>query len=214
MGMAGTAMERHVIGQCSELFGWDRHLADGFLTSGGTLGNLTALLAARATKSSACDWEEGSHRQLAVMVSDQAHYCIDRAARIMGWGDTGIIRVPTDGQFRMQTEKLKALYDEAISDGIDVIAVVGSACSTSTGSFDDLKAIGRFCKDQHLWFHVDGAHGCAVAFSDLHRELIEGIETADSVVIDFHKIVSRSLTVHRLAVSPWARQFSHVCDAS
>lgn len=72
---------------------------------------------------------------------------------------------------------------------MEVIAVVGSACSTSTGSFDDLAAIGRFCHSRNLWFHVDGAHGAALAFSRQHRAVLAGIETADSVALDYHKML-------------------------
>lgn len=188
MGMAGTAMEKVVIRTVAEQFGMSE-AADGVMTSGGTLANLTAMLAARAIKSGGDDWTAGTHQPLAIMVSDQAHYCVDRAVRIMGWGETGVIRVPTNDHYAMQTAELPGLLAKATSEGRKVIAVVGSACSTSTGSFDDLAAISQFCKQHNLWFHVDGAHGAAVAFSSKHRHLVRGIESADSVVLDFHKML-------------------------
>ncbi|QDV21962.1 pyridoxal phosphate-dependent decarboxylase family protein [Aureliella helgolandensis] len=204
MGMAGTAMESHVVQVVARRLGWDE-AADGYLTSGGTLANLTALLAARACRrlhsdaldgpshstsaSPTSDWEHGTRQRLAVMVSEQAHYCVDRAARVMGWGAAGIIRVPTNPAFQMDTEQLPRLYAQATEDGLTVVAIVGSACSTSTGAYDDLQAIADFAAEQRLWFHVDGAHGAAVAFSDRHRGMLAGIERADSVVIDFHKML-------------------------
>ncbi len=188
MGMAGTAMERFVIQTVARQLGLSEQ-ASGFMTSGGTLANLTAMLAARAVKSSREDWSQGTRGQLAIMVSDQSHYCIDRAVRIMGWGETGIIQVPSDDRFRMCTAALPELREQATRAGRQVIAVVGSAGSTSTGSFDDLREIGKFCREEGLWFHVDGAHGAAVAFSDRTRPLLSGIEHADSVVIDFHKML-------------------------
>jgi L-2,4-diaminobutyrate decarboxylase len=66
---------------------------------------------------------------------------------------------------------------------------VGSACSTSTGSYDNLEEIGHFCQQNNLWFHVDGAHGSAVAFSKKYKHRVKGIELADSVVTDFHKLL-------------------------
>lgn len=188
MGMAGTAMEKLVLRTVARQLGMPE-TADGIMTSGGTLANLTAMLAARAVGGDGQDWTRGTQCKLAVLVSDQAHYCIDRAVRIMGWGDDGIIRVPTDEQFCMRVSLLPRLYEEALNRGVKVVAVVGSACSTSTGSFDDLRAIGEFCQRHALWFHVDGAHGAAVAFSKKHRDRIAGVETADSIVLDFHKMM-------------------------
>ncbi len=189
MGSPAVAMERVVIKQLAGQLGFGEE-ADGILTSGGTLGNLTALLAARQVKIEKDSWKEGTgDTQYAFMVSDQAHYCIDRAVRIMGWGDEGILKVPTDDSFRMDTDKLQETYDFALERGIKVLGVVGSACSTATGSFDPLADIAQFCKHNNLWFHVDAAHGGAAAYSSKYQNLLEGIGQADSVVVDFHKMM-------------------------
>lgn len=188
MGIPGTAMERVVIGKVAEQMGLGT-AADGFFTSGGTLANTTALLAARSIKAKSNVWKEGHQQPLALMVSAAAHYCVDRAVKIMGWGEQGIIKVPVDDQYKMKTDQLEVLYQEAEAAGIQVVAVVGSACSTATGSFDDLEAIGQFCQQRDLWFHVDGAHGAALVFSEKYRSVLNGIEQADSVVMDFHKML-------------------------
>ncbi len=188
VGQVSSALERIVIKELAPYFGYGEQ-ADGVLTSGGTLGNLTALLTARACKAKESVWESGHTQKLAIMVSEEAHYCVDRAVRTMGWGEEGVIKVPTDAEFRMRTELLTPYFLEAQQKGIQVIAVVGSACTTSTGTFDDLKAIGAFCKAQDLWFHVDGAHGAAAVFSPEYQPLVDGIEMADSVVMDFHKML-------------------------
>jgi L-2,4-diaminobutyrate decarboxylase len=186
MGQASVAMEHLVVQRLARKMGFDDQ-ADGFLTSGGTLANLTALLAARRKQAKADVWQLGQQSQLALMVSEQAHYCVERAVKIMGWGAEGIIKIPVDEQFCMCTDLLQTYYDQALAQGKEVIAVVGSACSTATGSYDDLQAIAHFCAQSELWFHVDGAHGASAVFSDKHRHKVQGIQLADSVVMDFHK---------------------------
>ncbi|MEL6864330.1 MAG: pyridoxal-dependent decarboxylase, partial [Bacteroidota bacterium] len=113
----------------------------------------------------------------------------DRAVRIMGWGEGGIIRIPANERYQMRTDLLDHYYQQAQQEGKKVIAIVGSACSTSTGAYDDLEAIATFCQTKQLWFHVDGAHGAAVAFAPSFRSLIKGIEKADSVAMDLHKML-------------------------
>jgi L-2,4-diaminobutyrate decarboxylase len=188
MGMAATALEQLVIKEVATAMGFESS-AGGVLTSGGTLANLTALLAARAIKCPDPVWTEGHKAPLALMVSEEAHYCVDRAVRIMGWGEAGIIKVPADEQYRMRHELLPEYLAKARAEGKQVIAVVGSACSTSTGSFDNLSAIADFCEAEGLWLHVDGAHGAALAFSKQYRSVVQGLERADSVAMDFHKML-------------------------
>lgn len=191
MGQAGTAIERVVVKKVALQLGFGEE-SDGVLTSGGTLANLTALLAAR---SSTNVWQDGHEERLALMVSEEAHYCVDRAARIMGWGSDGIIKIPVDSNYRMDTTQLEPALHAAEKTGRKVIAVVGSACTTSTGSFDALDDIADFCEKHRLWFHVDGAHGAALSFTAQYRKVLKGIERADSVVMDFHKmLVSPAVT--------------------
>lgn len=197
MGAPASAMEKIVCREFCRAIGYGVE-ADGILTSGGTLGNLTALLSARKAVADTDVWTEGHGAKLAVMVSEEAHYCVDRAARIMGFGTEGIIKVPADEKFKMRTDLLPALYEKAATEGRKVIAVVGSACTTSTGSYDDLWAIADFCEAYGIWFHADGAHGAAVVFSDKYRHLAKGLERADSIVCDGHKMLGASALVTAL----------------
>jgi len=188
MGMTANTLERIVVQWLASRLAMGSD-AGGLLTSGGTLATLTALLTARAVAAPADVWENGTTDKLAVMVSEEAHYCVDRAARIMGLGTAGIIKVPTNDRFQMRTDLLDDYHRRATAAGLTVFAVIGSACSTSTGSYDDLTAIADFCEKHRLWFHVDGAHGGAAALSDTYRPLVRGIERADSVIVDFHKLM-------------------------
>lgn len=194
MGMASTAAELAVVARVAAAMGFGP-AAGGFLTSGGTLANLTALLTARSAKAREGVWEAGMQQPLALMVSEEAHYCVDRAARIMGWGSEGVIKVPCDENYRIRTDLLEDYYQRATAAGRQVIAIVGSACSTATGAFDDLNALADFAARHDLWFHIDGAHGAALAFSDNYRPVVDGMTRADSVIMDFHKmLLSPSIT--------------------
>lgn len=189
MGSPAVAMERSVIKQLARQLGFGEQ-ADGILTSGGTLGNLTAMLAARQVKAGIDVWNGGQEgRRFGVMVSEEAHYSVVRAVKIMGWGEQGIIKVPADESHKMNPGKLEVCYRQALADGIEVLAVVGSSCSTATGAYDPLPAIADFCEKHDLWLHVDAAHGGGAAYSDEYRHLLEGIERADSVIVDFHKML-------------------------
>ncbi|MEL7160601.1 MAG: pyridoxal-dependent decarboxylase [Bacteroidota bacterium] len=190
MGRTGAVMERLVIEAFARLLELPE-TAGGFLTNGGTLANLTALLAARAARWPEGDaWRDGNGTfRPCVLVNEQAHYCIDRAVRIMGWGEAGIVSVPSDEHFRIRTDGLDELIDQLRAEGRHPLALVGSACTTSTGSFDDLTTLAEVATRHALWFHVDGAHGAALRLDPERRQLLAGLERADSIVMDFHKMM-------------------------
>ncbi|MBM3275594.1 MAG: pyridoxal-dependent decarboxylase, partial [Candidatus Sericytochromatia bacterium] len=182
MGPVGTALEKVVVRWLAAAIGL-RAGADGVLCCGGSIGNLTALLAARAHSAP----EEGE--RLALLTSEQTHYSVRRAAQVMGWGDEGVFTVAADGRFRLDPADLQPAFERARDAGRRVVAVVGSACSTATGAYDPLDAIADFAAERGLWFHVDGAHGASAALSRRYRHLVAGIERADSVVWDAHKLM-------------------------
>lgn len=184
MGPVSSAMERVLAGYLTKKIGYDAG-ADAVFTSGGSLGNLTALLAARGRTAAKLGTE---HFAGAVLTCEETHYSTARAVRVMGWGDEGTVRVPSDSAFRLDPAGLAPAYERARAEGRAVVAVVASACSTSTGAFDPLPAIADFCAERGLWMHVDGAHGASFALSK-HRRLLAGIERADSVVWDAHKML-------------------------
>ncbi|HLL83651.1 MAG TPA: aminotransferase class I/II-fold pyridoxal phosphate-dependent enzyme, partial [Longimicrobium sp.] len=190
MGPSATAMEKAVLAWMAERLGLPAS-AGGVLTSGGSAGNLTALLAARQAKAGFNVWDEGASGgpPLAILVADQAHYCVERSARMMGLGAGGVVKVPVDPAFRMRADLLPEAFDKATREGRRVFAVVASACSTATGAFDPLEPIADFCQARGLWLHVDGAHGASAVLSPRHRGLLRGVERADSVVWDAHKMM-------------------------
>jgi L-2,4-diaminobutyrate decarboxylase len=190
MGPASGMMERYVLQWMNSKLGLGPK-AEGIFTNGGTLGNLTALLAARRHVLGAESWGKGTaaHPPACFLASDQNHYSILRAVQIMGWGEEGIIKIPVDSQYALRADLLEEGLAKAEKLGRKVIGVIGNACSTATGSFDPLSDISKFCKKHKLWFHVDGAHGAAAVLSPKYRELTHGISEADSVVWDAHKLL-------------------------
>jgi L-2,4-diaminobutyrate decarboxylase len=124
-----------------------------------------------------------------IIVSDQSHYSISRNAKVIGLGGTSVIRISYDSRYAMKTDLLGETMRRAEDQGIRVICVAANACSTATGTYDNLEAIAAFCRENKLWFHVDGAHGLGVLFSQKYRHLVRGLEHADSVVLDFHKML-------------------------
>jgi len=190
MGPVSTAMERSVLQWMARQVGFSASAA-GILTSGGSVGNLTALLAARQARAGFDAWNagHGGGPPLAVLAADQAHYSVQRAVQIMGWGRDGLVAVETDGRFRLRPEGLPDALRRAQRAGRRVIAVVANACSTATGTFDPLEPIADFCAAHDLWLHVDAAHGASALLSPKHRALLSGIERADSVVWDAHKML-------------------------
>lgn len=187
-GNIGVVLERIITERLAALAGWPKG-ASGFLTSGGTLGNLTALLCARQVMAGGDVWKNGNGQQLAFMASEQAHYSVDRALRTMGLGEKGLIKVPVDRNYRMKPEALDRCLRETREQGIRVLGVVASSCATATGSYDPIGPIADFCEANRIWLHVDGAHGACVLFSKKHRHLLAGIERADSFILDFHKML-------------------------
>jgi L-2,4-diaminobutyrate decarboxylase len=193
-GPVATLMERQVIDWLCTLIdekAWAQ--AGGVLTSGGSAANLTALLAARQffSESQAQNiWFDGvfSFSKARFIVSENAHYSIARAVAIMGFGTEAIIPVAVDLDGRMNVESLKKTYSSCLANQEPVIAVVAVAGSTATGSIDDLQQIGEFCQSNHLWLHVDAVHGASALFSNKHRQQLNGLALADSVVWDGHKL--------------------------
>ena len=184
IGMTANAMEKAVLERLANNFCYEKGAA-GIVTSGGSLGNLTALLTARASSGIS----EENYSKLAIIVSKEAHYSVERAAEIMGISSSNILKIASDSDHRIQTDLLEQTYQHAMQDGKIVFCVIGCAGTTAVGAYDDLNAIADFAETHNIWFHVDGAHGAAVIFSDKYRHLINGIERSDSLVMDFHKML-------------------------
>jgi aromatic-L-amino-acid/L-tryptophan decarboxylase len=153
--------------------------AGGCFVSGGSAGNLSALMVARDT---------AAHRRGAapdrplVAISEEAHSSVGKALRVLG---VDALLVPCDDHRLTRTVLAQTIDRHPRRD--DVVAVVATAGTTNAGIVDDLSGVADVAGERSLWFHVDGAYGAAALFAPSARHRFDGIERADSLVVDPHK---------------------------
>jgi L-2,4-diaminobutyrate decarboxylase len=188
MGAPALAAELAVVRWMVTRAGWDPAAGGGVLTHGGSLANLTALLAARAAVAPQA-WAEGVPDDLAVLAPAASHYSVRRAVGILGLGERAIVPLPTDRLDRVDVDRLPEALAAVQAAGRRPMALVAAACATGTGLYDDLAAIATFCREHGIWFHVDGAHGASALLSPAHRHLLDGVAAADSLTWDAHKML-------------------------
>jgi aromatic-L-amino-acid decarboxylase len=151
----------------------------GTLTSGGSLANLTAIVAAREARD-----EEGGG---AVYMSRTAHYCVDKALRIAGRGRAPRRLIPTDERHRMRADALAQVLEKDRADGVRPWLIVASAGTVDAGAVDPLDDIAELCAAHGAWFHVDGAYGGLFRLCPEGRAVLGGLERADTAALDPHK---------------------------
>jgi L-2,4-diaminobutyrate decarboxylase len=134
---------------------------------------------------------------------------VARAAGILGLGSRTIARAPLDERGRMDPERLSEELRRLRERNRPVVAVVACACATPTGAFDPLEDVAEVCRRHEAWLHVDAAHGGAAMLSQQHRHLVAGLDQADSVVWDAHKM----LFVPALCAFVFYRDRSHAFTA-
>jgi L-2,4-diaminobutyrate decarboxylase len=186
MGPAAAAIEYAVIDWMLGKTGWK--YGGGVLTHGGSLANLTALMAARG-RVDQDGWQNGIRRDLVVIAPPSSHYSIARAMGIMGMGRQALRPAPVDQDGRIIPDALDAQLAALREEGRTVLAVIANACSTAVGLYDRLRDIAAVCQLHGAWLHVDGAHGASALLSDRLRTLMDGIECADSLTWDAHKML-------------------------
>lgn len=176
-----NCIEQQVIRWMADHAGFGKN-AGGIFVSGGSMANITALTAARDKK-----LNEDNLRLGVAYVSDQTHSSVAKGLRIIGIADSRIRKIPTDENFSMNTEELEVAIQKDLKDGYIPFVVIGTAGTTNTGAVDPLEKLAEICKKYELWFHVDGAIGGSVLLSEKYRNLLKGVEKANSLSWDAHK---------------------------
>lgn len=184
---APIEVERQVIAWAAAITGFPIH-SSGLLVTGTSIANLIGVLVARRAALGPQIRTAGLQgARLTAYTAVTAHGCVARAMDMAGLGTDALRLIPVDGDRRMDTRLLKARVAEDRSAGHTPFLVVGTAGSVDTGAVDDLAAIAILCRDEGLWFHVDGAFGALAALAPRRRALLAGMEQADSLAFDFHK---------------------------
>jgi len=155
--------------------------AGGVFVQGGTVGNLSALVVARAQARK----EFGNPERWVIACSEEAHSSIASAANVM---DVDVLKIPVDSNGKLQGAAVASAVDQLHATGKKrVFAVVATSGTTNLGIIDDLKSIATVAHDRGIWFHVDGAYGLAALCAPSVRANFAGIEAADSFIVDPHK---------------------------
>ncbi|NOH24729.1 pyridoxal phosphate-dependent class III aminotransferase [Vibrio europaeus] len=196
---AATYVEQKVIDWMCEKYELGTQ-ADGIFTSGGTQSNLMGLLLAR-------DWiadKLDSHSiqklglpeyasKLRILCSKKSHFTVQKSASLLGLGESSVRCVDANPNGTIKVDALKVEIEELKSQGLIPFAVVGTAGTTDHGAIDDLASIADIAEQNMLWFHVDSAYGGALILSS-HKSRLAGIERADSVSVDFHKLFYQTIS--------------------
>ncbi|MBV9564643.1 MAG: aspartate aminotransferase family protein [Bradyrhizobium sp.] len=182
-------VERQIVEWTREMFGFPTG-ASGIFVTGTSMANLLAVLVART-----CALGKPSRRNglgkagalLTAYTSKAAHGCISKAMDIAGFGSDALRSVAVDQAHRIDVAALRAQIRRDRDTGLSPFLVVASAGTVDVGAIDDLVALGALCREEKLWFHIDGAFGALGILSDEVAPKLVGIETADSIALDFHK---------------------------
>ena len=187
MGPSAATVELEMVRWMLEKTGWS-DTGSGVFTHGGSLANIHAMLSARAAIAPDA-WENGVPDDLVVLASENAHYSIARAIGIIGLGTAAIVGIPTDENEVIIPRTLERIIADQRAKGKRIMAIVANACATATGLHDPLREIGTIAQKENIWFHVDSPHGATALLSDKYKSYLDGLEIADSMVWDAHKMM-------------------------
>jgi len=186
---AAPLVEKQVIGWIRDMVGFPAE-ASGLLTSGASMANFTALTVARNT---ACGYDVRRQGVLAApgpltaYASTEIHSCNQKAIETLGLGSDGLRKIPVRADYTMDLAALEQQVAADRAEGRVPFCVIATAGTINTGAIDDMNAIADFCKRERLWFHVDGAIGAVAILAANLRQLLDGMERADSIALDLHK---------------------------
>ncbi len=163
----------------------------GVYSSGGSVANLVALGAARQWSFEQRGVDPGADGlgglEAAIYASTEAHHTIQRAAGVLGLGRACVRAIPTDERQRMEIDALREAVAQDVAAGRVAVAVVATAGTTNTGAIDPIRAAGEVAREHGAWLHVDGAYGLPAILDERISSLYDGLELADSAIVDPHK---------------------------
>ncbi len=186
---SAVLVEDQVLSWLAELLGYPPD-AGGLLVSGGSMANLAGLAVAvnaRAEFDVARHGLGAAPRPMVLYASQEVHYSVDKAVRVLGLGAEALRKLPVDEAFRIDVAALERAVAEDRAAGFHPFCVVGTAGTVNTGACDDLPALADLARRDGMWLHVDGAFGALAALAPSLRPLVAGLDRADSLAFDLHK---------------------------
>tara|TARA_B100001540_G_scaffold287366_1_gene281814 strand:+ start:246 stop:1670 length:1425 start_codon:yes stop_codon:yes gene_type:complete len=186
-----TLIEKAIIDRMMEIVGYGEGF--GTLTTGGSNGNMLGMLCARQSINplSSLDGFDGS--KYVAFVSAEAHYSTLMSANVIGIGHQNLVKVSCDSRGRMKPQSLLEEINRVIESNRIPFCIIATSGTTVRGSFDPIRELATIAHDNNIWLHVDAAWGGSCLFSKRHRYLMDGIELADSVCWDAHKMMGLPL---------------------
>ncbi|MDN3354383.1 pyridoxal-dependent decarboxylase [Actinomadura sp. DC4] len=190
-GQLPNVAERIMADELNRFIGWDPGRFAMVTTSGGSLANLTALLAARNSTFPGIwsNGESGTSVRPAIAMSEHVHYSLARAVGVLGIGEAQIVRLPVNRRQQIDADRARVALAAAERRNLRVFCLVASAGTTTMGAFDPIDELADVAAEHGSWLHVDGAHGASLLVSDRLRRKLRGIERADSLTWDAHKMM-------------------------
>lgn len=179
-GSAAAALELIVVDWFRQFCGFPE-TAGGLFVSGGSVANLTALHAARRAKLG------DAIQRATIYFSDQTHYSVERALRVIGFAPEQCRKIPSNDRFQLSPDSVRAAIRSDKREGLRPFCVVANAGTTNTGAVDPLSDLADLCAEEDLWLHADGAYGAAAVICDRGREKLVGLNRVDSLSLDPHK---------------------------
>ena len=190
-----SLIEEKVVKWMAGCAGYPSKTSGGVFLSGGSMANMSAMVAARDAKLDPLDFNKG-----VIYFSNQTHSSNEKGLRIIGFRNDQIVKIDTDENFKIRLDLLEEAIKKDLEAGKKPFAIIGNLGTTNTGGIDPLEEMADIAKKYNLWFHIDGAYGGSILISPIYRLLAKGVERSDSLSWDTHKWLMQTYSCSTLLV--------------
>ena len=188
-------IEEKVVKWMASCAGYPSETSGGVFLSGGSMANMSAMVAARDNKLDPNDFNKG-----VIYFSNQTHSSNEKGLKIIGFRKDQIVKIDVDDDFKIRLDLLEEAIKKDLSEGKKPFAIIGNLGTTNTGGIDPLEKLADISEKYNLWFHIDGAYGGSTLVSPIYRALAKGVERSDSLSWDTHKWLMQTYSCSTLIV--------------